>query len=149
MQKQSKQIVDQIFQVINKLIFTEKKKVFKFEGISLYPSEVHLMLVIQNDIDTNATQMANKLGLTKGAVSQTISRLEKKGILIKTKDPYNKNELQLSLTSFGKKMYEFCQLKQHDFIKAHRNHLEKLKPKEKEVILQFLEHMERAIDELN
>ena len=135
--------------VINKTIFKEKKKIFKFKGVSLYPSEVHLMLVIKNEIDTNATEIAKQLGLTKGAVSQTLLRLEKKGILIKTKDPFNKNELTLSLTDFGEKAYELCQSSQASFIEAHEDYLAKLDSKQKEVILEFLKHMEKALDDLN
>lgn len=142
-------IKKQIIQVINKTIFKEKKKIFKFKEVSLYPSEVHLMLVIKNDIDTNATEIAKQLGLTKGAVSQTLLRLEKKGIILKTKDPYNKNELTLSLTGFGEKAYELCQSSQASFIEAHEDYLAKLDSKEKEVILNFLLHMERAIDDLD
>lgn len=107
------------------------------------------MLVIKNDIDTNATEIAKQLGLTKGAISQTLLRLEKKGIILKTKDPYNKNELTLSLTGFGEKAYELCQSSQASFMEAHENYLAKLDSKEKEVILNFLLHMEKAIDDLN
>lgn len=106
------------------------------------------MLVIKNDIDTNATEIANQLGLTKGAVSQTISRLEKKGIISKTKDPYNKNELTLSLTGFGNEAYSHCLSTQASFIRAHEAYVEKLDPKEKEVVSRFLHHMEKAIDDL-
>lgn len=120
----------------------------KFKGISLYPSEIHLLLVIKNDIDSNATKIAKQLGLTKGAVSQTLSRLEKKGIIFKTKDPYNKNELNLSLTDFGKEAYELCQTTKMAFIEAHDELLSTLNSKEKEVVLNFLLHMEKAIDEL-
>lgn len=141
-------IKKQIIQLINKTIFKEKKNIFKFKGVSLYPSEVHLMLVIKNDIDTNATEIARQLGLTKGAISQTLLRLEKKGIIVKTKDPYNKNELMLSLTRFGEEAYELCQATKMSFIEAHENHLAKLDPKEKEVILNFLIHMEKAMDDL-
>jgi DNA-binding MarR family transcriptional regulator len=142
-------IKKQLIQVINKTIFKEKKKIFNFKGVSLYPSEVHLMLVIKNDIDTNATEIARQLGLTKGAISQTLSRLEKKGIIRKTKDPYKKNELTLSLTGFGKKAYEICQSSQASFIEAHEGFLAKLNSRETEVIFNFLLHMEKAIDDLD
>jgi DNA-binding MarR family transcriptional regulator len=142
-------IKKQIMHVINKTIFKEKKKIFKFKGVSIYPSEVHLMLVIKNDIDTNATAIAKQLGLTKGAVSQTLLRLEKKGIILKTKDSYKKNELTLSLTGFGEKAYELCQSSQVSFIEAHEGYLAKLDSKEKEVILNFLLHMEKTIDDLD
>lgn len=107
------------------------------------------MLMIKNDIDTNATEIAKQLGLTKGAVSQTLTRLEKKNIILKTKDPYKKNELTLSLTDFGKKAYELCQSSQASFIAAHEGYLAKLNSKEKEVILNFLVNMEKAIDDLD
>jgi DNA-binding MarR family transcriptional regulator len=141
-------IKSQIIQVINKIIFSEKKKVMKFKGISLYPSEIHLLLVIKNDIDSNATKISKQLGLTKGAISQTLSRLEKKGIILKAKDPYNKNELNLSLTDLGKEAYELCQSTKMVFIEAHDELLAKLNSKEKEVVLNFLKHMEKAIDEI-
>ena len=141
-------IKKQIINVINKTIFKEKKKIFKFKGVSLYPSEVHLMLVIKNDIDTNATEISKQLGLTKGAISQTLLRLEKKGIVYKTKDPYNKNELTLSLTEFGEKAYEIFQSNQASFMDAHESYLAKLSTREKEVILNFLLHLEKAIDDI-
>ena len=148
METSTDKIKKQIVHVINKTIFKEKKKIFNFRGTALYPSEVHLLLVIKNDIDTNATAIAKQLGLTKGAVSQTLVRLEKKGIILKTKDPYNKNELTLSLTKFGEKAYELCQSRQAAFIEAHEGYLAALGPQEKEVILNFLLHMEQAIDDL-
>jgi DNA-binding MarR family transcriptional regulator len=58
---------------------------------------IHLILVMSEQ-PTNATQMAQALHVTKGAVSQTISRLKKKGIIKKDKDPYLKNELTLMFT---------------------------------------------------
>ena len=148
MKTSTDKIKKQIINVINKTIFKEKKKIVKFKGVSLFPSEVHLMLVIKNDIDTNATEIAKQLGLTKGAISQTLLRLEKKGIILKTKDPYNKNELTLSLTGFGEKAYESFQSSQVAFMEAHENYLAKLDAREKEVILNFLVHMEKAIDGL-
>ena len=57
----------------------------RFKEISsqkLYPSEIHLLLLIDAQSQLNATGLAERLGLTKGAVSQTLTRLEKKGVLI-------------------------------------------------------------------
>jgi len=141
-------IKEQIIQVINKIIFKEKKRIFTFKDVSLYPSEVHLMLMIKNKINTNATVIAKQFGLTKGAISQTLTRLENKGIIVKSKDPYNKNELTLTLTAFGKKAYQFCEKSQSAFLKAHEDFLTTLNSQEKEVILNFLRHMEKAIDGL-
>ena len=139
----------QTLQVINKIIFKEKKKVIRFKDIALFPSEIHLMLVIKNHIDTNTTEIAKQLGLTKGAISQTLSRLEKKGIIIKRKDPYKKNELTLSLTDAGKEAYEFCQAVQTSFAESLERFLCALDDKEKEVVFNFLLNLEKTIDGLD
>lgn len=141
----NEEISGHIMQVLNKTVFTEKKKILKFSGISLFPSEIHLLLVIKNDISTNATEIAKQLHLTKGAVSQTLTRLEKKGVIAKTKDPYNKNELTVSITDFGKQAYELCQSGLKAFNKAHDDYLAGLNAGDKEVILNFLKHMEKSI----
>jgi DNA-binding MarR family transcriptional regulator len=124
-----------------------KKKIFNIKDISLHPSEVHLLLVIENHTNTNATLIANQLGLTKGAVSQTISRLVKKGILEKSKDPYHKNELTLSLTALGQEAFAQCLASQAAFSQAQQGYLDQLDDQEKEVILGFLRHLESVLPE--
>ena len=118
MKTDNQQIKQTTLRVINTLIFKEKKKVFRFNDVSLYPSEVHLMIAIKHGVNKNATEIAKLLGLTKGAISQTLSRLEKKGIIIKTKDPYKKNELTLSLTEFGNATRGFCESVQDSFVSS-------------------------------
>jgi DNA-binding MarR family transcriptional regulator len=147
MNKADQLIKQKIMQVINKAIFNEKKKIFNYEGVSLYPSEIHLMLAIKNGINTNATHIAKRLGITKGAVSQTLSRLEKKGMIQKTKNPYNKNELTISLTGFGKKAYELCLSTEARFMAAHDQYLKALSQSGKDTIIDFLRHMEGAMDD--
>ena len=93
--------------------------------------------------------MAEHLGLTKGAVSQTLSRLENKGIVKKIKDPFNKNELSLSLTSMGERAYELCKKTQKLLIRTLEKHLESNSQEEKRVISKFLFHLEGAVDGLD
>ncbi len=141
------QIAEQVLRVVNAVLFAEKKRVFEFKGARLYPSEVHLLLVIRNELNTNATQIARKLGVTKGAVSQTLSRLEKKGIVLKAKDPANKNELTLSLTRLGREACAHCQRVQDAFLTAHTKYLRKLDADDKAAVLGFLRHMEQSFGE--
>jgi len=134
-------ILDNTMEVINKILFLKNKKVVELDGVALYPSEVHLLLMIENKINTNATQIAGELNLTKGAVSQTLSRLEKKGILLKSKDIYNKNELTLVLTDFGKEIYKECKTVEDSFKQKHLKYLDRLDQDDKKVINDFLIHM--------
>lgn len=71
------------------------------EGPRLYPSEIHLPQVIQEGADLSAGERAKRLGISKGAVSQTLKRLEKKGVIPKTKEPALRNKLTATLTGVG------------------------------------------------
>jgi DNA-binding MarR family transcriptional regulator len=136
----NEKIIKQVFQVIDRAIFEERKHVFRLDDVSLYPSEVHLLLAIANDSQANSSKIAKELGLTKGAVSQTLTRLENKGVISKNKNPLNKSELLLSLTAFGRKAYKQCLKTQLSLTRAHEAYLAKLRPKDKVIVLDFLRH---------
>ena len=139
---------ERITRFINRLIFLEKKSVFAHEGLRLYPSELHLMQVISDGQSVNATSMAERLGVTKGAVSQTISRLEKKGIVTKTKDPMSKNELTVRFTATGHAAMEAFSGLRAENRKQHALYLAGLSEKERETVTKFLEAMERLLSGL-
>lgn len=132
---------------INQIIFLEKKNVFRFRGLKLYPSEIHLILVM-SEAPTNATQMAGMLGVTKGAVSQTITRLEKKGILKKEKDPYLKNELTLSFTPLGKEVFDRYTEMSRTMDQAFREKISRFSHDELGVIDRFLDHLGELPDQI-
>jgi DNA-binding MarR family transcriptional regulator len=106
MNTDSEALATQVLLIIKRLTFLEKNSGFSYGQIKLYPSEIHLMLLIGDEQESNATIMAEKLGVTKGAISQTLTRLEKKGILEKTKDPYNKNVLTAIFTPLGQEVLQ-------------------------------------------
>jgi DNA-binding MarR family transcriptional regulator len=92
--------------------------------------------------------MSNELGISKSAVSQTISRLEKKGVIVKDKDPYNKNELVISFTSFGQKAFGRYKKKQVLNRMHFDQYLKELSDNDRGVIDKFLNEMENVIDRL-
>jgi DNA-binding MarR family transcriptional regulator len=141
----SDEFVSQIQVIINQLIFLEKKKNFIFEGISLYPSEIHLMLETKGEQAVNATKIADKLRISKGAVSQTLARLEKKGIIKKIKDPNYKNELSIFLTPLGKRAYSQYQILYNAITKHFYTIISQYKEDEKKVIKRFLSDIEHTI----
>jgi DNA-binding MarR family transcriptional regulator len=94
--------VSLVMQMIDRILQIEKGKHVDVKGIGLYPSEIHLMLHIADQEATNLTRIAERLGITKGALSQTLGRLERKRMLIKSKNPRAKNELTVSFTAEGR-----------------------------------------------
>ena len=129
--KEKRNISNQLFRIINKIIFLEKKNIFEYSNIKLFPSEIHLLMLLSADDkqSTSATNIAHKFGISKSAVSQTISRLIKKGVITKDKDTYNKNELIISFTSIGEKAFvqykekqTFNQRNINDYLNAISEH---------------------------
>ena len=148
METDKKDVSNQLFRLINKIIFLEKKNIFEYEDVKLFPSEIHVLLSIEDKQSTNATKLANKLGISKSAVSQTISRLEKKGVIIKDKDPYNKNELILSLTAFGERAFGQYKEKQSSNRHHFNQYLRTLSEDDREVINKFLQKVRGMLDQL-
>lgn len=85
MSSSPKKIAGQVRRVINRLIFLEKRSVFKYGILRLYPSEIHLMQVLKETPDLNAGKIAQRLGISNGAVSQTLARQNERRLLLKPK----------------------------------------------------------------
>jgi DNA-binding MarR family transcriptional regulator len=132
---------------INKIIFLEKKTVFEFKGVKLYPSEIHLILLVHEQ-PTNASKMAQELGVSMGAVSQTMSRLEKKGVLKKDKDPFLKNELTATFTPFGKEVFRRYKKMSKTLEKLFKDNAAVFNQKELETIDRFLDQLVNLPDQI-
>ena len=93
-------------QIVNR--FNEMEKIpYDIGGDTLlHFSEVHLMAAIGENEDINVTRLAKRQGITKGAVSQMITRLGKKGLVQKNASPTTENEVILSLTEKGRAVFE-------------------------------------------
>jgi DNA-binding MarR family transcriptional regulator len=104
------------------------------------------MLLIDDEPDVNATGMAERLRVTKGAISQTLSRLERKGVIHKTRDPYQKNELTAYFTPLGEEALEQYRDLRVSLRNQYVQYFTTLSQSEREVIGRFLSHMERILD---
>jgi len=69
----------------------------------LTPSEIHLVERIgDQDQSLSVTDLARLVGVTKGAISQTLKKLARKQIVRKDSDPHNSSRTLVSLTAKGK-----------------------------------------------
>ncbi|HUN54748.1 MAG TPA: MarR family winged helix-turn-helix transcriptional regulator [Smithella sp.] len=95
-------MIEQTLRLINKYNSLEKK-LYNF-GIDelLTPAEIHTIDCIGKNSGINVTLLAEKLGITKGAVSQMINKLKKKNLVVKLKDSENDKEVILLLSKKGK-----------------------------------------------
>ena len=75
-------------------------------GIPLSMSEIHTIEAIGNYPGANVTDLAEVRGVTKGALSKMLSRLEKAGFIRRYQYKDNKKEHYFQLTALGRKAYE-------------------------------------------
>ncbi len=146
MKKNEEVSAEQFLRIINKLIFNSKNNVLvSGDNLKLFPSEIHLILVITDGKSENYSKIVQQLGVTKGAVSQTISRLVKKGILEKRKKP-DSNDLTILLTDNGKKVFKQCKKFQEGIYKQLSSYMTSLTEKDRGVIGEFLNYIEAELN---
>jgi DNA-binding MarR family transcriptional regulator len=142
-------LVNKIIDTISKLTFLDRRRKINYHDIKLYPSEIHLILFIYHIQNTNITKIAEQLGLTKSAISQTLSRLQKKGIIKKRTEPFKKNELQVQFTKEGQSLMEHV-IEFRSFLETqYLEFLETKSDKEKQTISEFLDTLVLIMDHNN
>jgi DNA-binding MarR family transcriptional regulator len=104
--KTSEEIAELFIKLANKYNSLEKIPVDYGVGKDLYHSERHLLDQIGDYPEKNITELAQFMGVTKGAISQTVKKLENKGIVYRYKGDQNEKEPFLELTETGKGVYE-------------------------------------------
>lgn len=75
-------------------------------GAVLSRAEIHTVQAVGHAGETNMTELARALGVTKGAVSQMVARLAEKGLVEKRTNPRSAREVMLVLTPLGRLGYE-------------------------------------------
>ena len=92
--------------IMNKL--NESENIPRIFGIDLplYPSEIHMIQAIGDNPESNIRSIAEHLGITSGAASQAITKLARRGLVIKVRGRKNEKEVHLELTSPGLCAYQ-------------------------------------------
>jgi DNA-binding MarR family transcriptional regulator len=93
--------INQLTRISHKFNELEKIPVDFGTGELLYPSEIHIIEVIGEKADITITEISAKFGITKGAVSQVINKLNQKGYIQKVRREENAKEMNLLLTGKG------------------------------------------------
>jgi DNA-binding MarR family transcriptional regulator len=98
-------LINQLIKITYKLNELEKIPIDFGTDELLYPSEIHTIDAVGDQFDT-VTAISNQFGITKGAVSQIIIKLNKKGYIQKIRNEAYSKEIILSLTEKGFKAYQ-------------------------------------------
>jgi DNA-binding MarR family transcriptional regulator len=99
-------------------------------GIPLYRSEIHTIEIVGKSPGINVTRLAERMGVTKGAVSQMLARLIKKKLIEKRAMPGNEKEVMIELTDLGRLAFENHEALHRQILAVLREHYgDELAPK--------------------
>ncbi len=87
--------------IVNKMNKLEKKPRHFGTAHLLYGSEIHTIEAIGKNPGISVTELAHIQGVTKGAVSQIIQKLEKKKLIIRMKNMNSDKQVFLKLSDLG------------------------------------------------
>jgi DNA-binding MarR family transcriptional regulator len=120
-------------------------------GCPLYFAEIHTITVIGRNDDVNMTRLAGIMGVTKGAISQTIRKLVSKNLILKT-NINNRREVNLKLSETGRRVLEAQESFQQEIFTFASVLYEKARPDERETVrrlfLSITENMENRVRNL-
>ena len=100
------EMIQQFLRITNKYNVLNNKP-YEF-GVNelLTPAEVHTIDAIGRNREANVTELAHRLGVTKGALSQMANKLQLRNFIVKLKDKDNEKDVFFKLTKKGKKAFD-------------------------------------------
>ena len=140
--------LETIYRLMNR--YAQKTKMPKHYGTEdlLYPAEVHLLEVIGSREGISTTQLAEKLAVTKGAVSQTTARLLEKQLICKTPAPGQRREQRFTLTEKGEVVFHHHRQMHGCMLERVEALLRQLPPESRKTLDEILVVIEGSISEM-
>ncbi len=140
------QLMMQFYRIINKINELEKTPYDFGVGEKLYPSEIHTIQAIGNNSGINVTELSKRLGITKGGVSQMISKLKERGFINKVRSMENDKEVLLILTPKGKNAYNGHEKFHSDMYLDFINYMDDISQEQIDVFIKILEKVDFYVD---
>ncbi len=140
-------IVIKFNRIINKFSIIEKS-VFNVSGIKLTSYQIHLIDTIGRLPEMNVTEIAKTLGVTKGAVSQKLTWLEKKGFIVKLRQHGNNRDTFVKLTDLGWQAYDYHEKFHEQFDKGLFNAIQNISDENEKCINDILDRLDSALTDV-
>ncbi|MBU2488115.1 MAG: MarR family transcriptional regulator [Proteobacteria bacterium] len=134
------------FRVVNKVSHATRRPLDYGTGDLLHPSQMHVIERVGESPGISITELARVLGITKGAVSQTVKKLEEMGMVARYKQENNAKNVLLKLGKKGEKTFEA----HHEWHQTHDEYflrrLQQMPQSQYEAVLAFLLDAEASAD---
>ena len=131
------------FQAVTRLTIQLDKSPKRFGTDELLThSEIHLIEIIGNIEGLSVTDLAKRMGVTKGAISQSLKKLDAKGYTHKKMDPENLSRSVVMLTSKGQTAFWAHKHWHETMDGCFSEYLENLDTEKYDTILEFFTKFE-------
>ncbi|MDP7989439.1 MarR family transcriptional regulator [Bacillus sp. MHSD_36] len=139
------QVMNGFRELYNKLVWLNKDKME--EGLKGFKSsEVHCIEYIENNADSNVTQLAEAFYVTRGAISRMTKKLIQKGLIESYQKSENKKEIYFRLTEQGKEIYKIHEDLHKEFQERDKAVFEQVTEEEFDSIISFVEKYSKHLD---
>jgi DNA-binding MarR family transcriptional regulator len=105
MSAEIERIGDLFLNVIGEFYEEDRKARTFGTSTALYHSEIHMIACIAEHPDFHISALARALGITRGAASQTVKRLERKQMILRERDKENHLKVLTRLSGKGRMAY--------------------------------------------
>lgn len=144
MQKEFDDLQKVFIRFLHNFSYSERKVSNYGTDINLLPSEIHMLMEINNNPGISTTKLSKNLRVTKGAVSQVISKLKEKGLIISTGKISQKPEI----TSKGKLAMQNHEKNHKSLIHGLKEFWHTLDDSQKENFYKILKNLESEVWEV-
>ena len=137
MNNELQSLIDQFLKILHLYSVISRRPVDYGTGDLLYFTEIHTITTIGKNKEINLIRLAEKMGVTRGAVSQTIRKLVSKNLVLKTKA--NRKEFSLRLSDKGLIAYKGQMSFQREIFAFAETLYQKGSPQNRELVLGLFE----------
>ncbi len=142
------QLFELVHQVGNRFVALDKDLVVVHESVKFHTSEIDLLGVVARTPGIHPTEIARRLNVTKGAVSQTLTRLLRKQAIEKRADPTNKVAVNVTVTPFGQGALEAFHRQIEGQWRQFASYLDELDGRDHQAVTGFLTTLRNFLNTL-
>lgn len=144
MNTELQELIDSFLKILDLYSVINRKPVDYGTGDLLYFTEIHTLTVIGRNGEINVTQLAEKMGVTKGAISQTVKKLVGKNLIFRS-NTENKREVTLKLSEKGKIAYKGQKSLQKEIFTFAKKLYKKGTPKQRDLVRRLFDEIIRNL----
>lgn len=106
MDARTKEIIDISGKLISEIVARDKRPMQLPDGHRIYRFELHVIENIGAEEGISVNELARSMGVTKGAISQVVTKLCNNGLAEKVKGANNRKTVNLYLSEKGRGVFE-------------------------------------------